>query len=136
VKASTFELVASDKWGAVRLAPRALKAVSELRKSSDENDVQRNVQLRRYFERFCELGPDGLDSAQFRREGAFKDGRGKKVAIFAFKPRQFRVYGAMLNVAGRRCFVGTHVDPSKKQNKADRALLEASAREIARLDEY
>jgi hypothetical protein len=44
--------------------------------------------------------------------------------------------GPILTVAGRRCFVGLSIDPSKKQNKADRQLLVATARAAVEFFEY
>jgi hypothetical protein len=58
------------------------------------------------------------------------------VAVWTFKGWQWRLYGAILKVMGRRCFVGVDVDPNKKKDRADQAKLKSSAKAIAELDEY
>ncbi len=55
--------------------------------------------------------------------------------IWTFKAPKWRLYGAILSVGGKRCFVGTRVDANKKQDKADQALLKATAKDIGELQE-
>jgi len=89
----------------------------------------------RYFERFCELGPQSLGEEKFKLEERLPDGKGGAVAVFTFKPFKLRIYGSILTVAGKRTFVGTRAD-AKKQDKANRELLKATAIDIANLAEY
>jgi hypothetical protein len=92
--------------------------------------------LKRYFERFCQLGPRGLNEEKFRFEDSFSDGAGGQVSVFTFKPFKWRLYGGILTVAGKRAFVGVRVDPDKKQDKANQELLKKAAADIAALAEY
>ncbi len=41
-----------------------------------------------------------------------------------------------MNINERRCFVGVKVDPDKKNDQADRAILNAAAKIIGSLAEY
>jgi len=45
------------------------------------------------------------------------------VLIQAFKTHKVRLYGAEMQIEGRRTFVIVEVDPAKKQNKADPTIL-------------
>jgi len=94
--------------------------------------------LQRYFGEFCEHREfyRRLNSEQFKREDGLKDGFGGLVAVWAFKAWKWRLYGSILPVHGKSCFVGTRVDASKKRNKANQAILRATARDIGSLAEY
>ncbi|WP_125901156.1 hypothetical protein [Methylobacterium indicum] len=74
----------------------------------------------------------------YRSEGQHpaKNGTNDKVAIWAFKPDGWRLYGAVLLVDGQKCFVGVKVDSAKKQNKPDREMLRRAAEIIGELTEF
>ena len=93
-------------------------------------------QLERFLDRFCASPRPSLTLEQYKKEGDFSDGCGGTVAVFEFKPFKWRLYGAVLRVAGKKCVVGTRVDPQKKQNKADRNALELTALDIGKLVEH
>lgn len=136
-RASDYEIVCEGSAGAVRLAPSAIAKYREAIAGQDVLSQRRKVQLGRYFGVFCERDDvhTQLNPLQFKKEGNFKDGNGAEVAVWAFKAWKWRVYGGILTVSGKRCFVGTRVDPDKKKDKADQALLRATAKDIGRLFE-
>jgi hypothetical protein len=110
----------------------------QLYENDDELSLKRRTHLQRYFKEFCDNDDyqRRLSDEKFKKEGNFRDGMGGSVPIYAFKAWKWRVYGAVMRVSSRRCFVGVVVDPDKKQNKADRAKLTAAATAIAQLAEY
>ena len=132
-KGADFDVVWTGDKAHVRLSPEAAKAYSELK--ADPNRVRALTQLERYFGRFCDAGERTLPREHFRFEES-KSVNGKKVPIFTFKPWQWRLYGSIYEVAGKRAFVGTKVDPGKKKDRADQALLKAAAEEISALTDY
>jgi hypothetical protein len=136
-RARDYEIVHAGKAADVRLAPKACADYRQAIAGQDKLSVQRRTHLTRYFTEFCEHAEfhKRLNPQQFKREGSFKDGYGGEVVVWTFKAPKWRLYGANLTVAGRRCFVGTRVDADKKQDKADQALLKATAKDIASLAE-
>jgi hypothetical protein len=131
-----YPVVRDGPYAAIRLSPGAHASYQQLFESNDKLSMKRRTHLARYFERFCEIGPQSLGEEKFKREDSFPDGRGGQVSVYAFKPFKWRLYGGILRVAGKRCFVGTRVDPSKKQDKANQQLLRNAANDIAELLEY
>jgi hypothetical protein len=121
---------------AVRLSPLADAEFQAIGSGNDELSVKRFVHLQRYFKEFCESRIPRLNDEKFRKEIDGVDSRGRPIAIWAFKPWKWRLYGAILQVAGKKCFVGVRVDPSKKQNKANKGLMNLAVEDIARLAEY
>jgi hypothetical protein len=136
-RAADYETVCEGVAAAVRLAPDACAKYRQAIAGQDKLSVQRRAHLARYFREFCEH-PDfhkRLNPQQFKREGSFKDGYGGEVVVWTFKAPKWRLYGANLTVAGKRCFVGTRVDADKKRDKADQALLKTTAKDIGSLAE-
>ncbi len=131
-----FPVVRDGPYAAIRLSPDAHAQYQQLFETNNTLAVQRRRHLARYFERFCEIGPESLGPEKFKREDSLPDGRGGHVSVYTFKPFKWRLYGGILTVARKRCFVGTRVDPDKKQDKADQQLLRAVAKDIADLLEY
>lgn len=74
----------------------------------------------------------------YRHEGSHPCGRpgGKKVSVWAFKPDGWRLYGAVLIVGNKKCFVGVDVDPAKKKQKVDQARLKSVALMVGEFDEW
>jgi hypothetical protein len=136
-RASDYETVCEGVAAAVRLAPKVYAEYCQAIAGRDKLSVQRRAHPGRYFGAFCEHLDfhKRLNPQQFKREGSFKDGYGGEVVVWTFKAPKWRVYGAILTVAGKRCFVGTRVDADKKRDKADQALLKATARDIGSLAE-
>jgi hypothetical protein len=135
-KAADFERVSHGSAGEIRLSPSAKKEYDKLESSKDPNAIRQRTQLKKFFERFCSHGEAGLSPEQFKREGTYPGHNRRKIGIWCFKPWQWRLYGAILEVMGKKTFVGVRVDPAKKQNKADQALLKAAANAIAELEEH
>jgi hypothetical protein len=137
-RAASYETVREGSAAAVRLAPAACAAYRQAIEGQDKLSVQRRTHLGRYFAEFCDHVQvhKRLNPQQFKREGSFKDGQGGEVAIWTFKAPKWRVYGAIMTVAGKKCFVGTRVDADKKQDKADQSMLRAAAKDIGDLAEY
>ena len=72
---------------------------------------------------------------RYKKQGNFptgNDGEGK-VSVYVFKGYQLRVYGGLVTIRGRQTWVGTAVDPKKKQNKADTGKLEKAAKALGKL---
>jgi hypothetical protein len=134
--AAEFERVRDGPYASVRLEPEVYRAYMQLFESNDTLSKKRRKHLERYFQRYCEIGPQALGEDKFKFEDSFPDGKGRQVHVYAFKSFQLRLYGGILTVAGKRCFVGVRVDPSKKSDKADQGLLRSAANDIAELVEY
>ena len=137
-RAQDFARVWTGSRADVRMSPGVAAQYMQDTENNDELSVKRKTHLERYFREFCDNDDYGrrLSDEKFKKEGNFRDGMGAQVAIYAFKAWKWRVYGAVMTVEHRRCFVGVVVDPEKKRNKADRAKLESAARAIANLAEY
>ena len=137
-KAANLPLVWQGSKADVRMTETVATQYFQAIENGDEISVKRMTHLERSFEEFTEHDDyyKRLSEQKFKKEGNFSDGRGGKVAIWTFKGWQWRLYGAILKVMGRRCFVGVEVDPNKKQNRADQNKLRSSAKAIAELDEY
>ena len=133
--AVTYSLIKQGKAASVRLSPRADSAYEEVRKGTDERSRKRRKQLDRYLQEFCENEPHRLNDQQYKKEGNFP-AKGRMIAVWTFKPFQWRLYGSVLMVDGKKCFVGVEVDDDKKQDRANKALLEAAATVISTLDEF
>jgi hypothetical protein len=138
LKAVTYRIVCMGPAGAVRLSPEAHDAYLQATVGTDEISMKRSAHLTRYFREFCDHVEffRRLSEEKFKKEGNFPDGSGDKVAVWTFKAWQWRLYGAIFAVEGRRCFVGVKVDAFKKQNRADQQMLKSTAKEVARLEEY
>jgi hypothetical protein len=101
--------------------------------------VKRKTRLVRYFAEFVNnmdyynrLGQD-----KFKKEGNFPSGHpGGDVALWEFKAFQWRLYGGIAEVEGRRCFVGVAVDPDKKRDRANQQLLTIAARRLGGFSEF
>jgi hypothetical protein len=134
--AATFLVVQDGPHAAVRLAPDVHAEYMQLFENTDHLSKKRRKHLQRYFHRYCELGHQALGEDKFKFEDSFPDEKGRQVPVYAFKSFQLRLYGGILTVDGKRCFVGVRVDSAKKSDKADQQLLRAAANDIAHLVEY
>lgn len=56
---------------------------------------------------------------------------GDEVLVLAFKSDTVRLYGADLCIEGEHAFICSAIDLSKKRDKANQALLDAAARNLA-----
>ena len=133
--AVTYSLVKQGKAASVRLSPKAVTAYGEVQKGTDERSRKRRKQLDRYLQEFCDNEPHRLNDTQYKKEGNFP-AKGRTIAVWTFKPFQWRLYGSVLTVNGLKCFVGVEVDEEKKQDRANKVLLEAAAAFISTLDEF
>lgn len=122
----------------VRMMEDVYSEYSQAIEGKDEISVKRRARLARYFREFCEhmdyymrMGQD-----KFKKEGNFPDGNGKMVAVWEFKAFQWRLYGGVTDVSGRRCFVGVAVDPDKKRDRANPQLLAAAAKRLGGFSEF
>ena len=78
------------------------------------------------LKKFSDWGTGGFSKDRFAFEERITVEH-KSVAIFAFKPWQFRLYGIIRTVNLKTSFIATHADPAKKQTKAHRGNLERAA---------
>jgi hypothetical protein len=117
----------------VLVTQKVKKEYDRLIAGTDERSLRQQRTLSRYLKAFCDLETPHLNDEQFKKEASFSVGGGNKIAIWAFKAWQWRLYGAILSLGGRKTFIGARVDADKKQNKANREMMEAAAKEIAAL---
>lgn len=129
-----LQLIAKGDVCRVYLSDDAMKEYLALQKRADRNEqnaVKAWRQLGNYMSRFCDHGYRKMIEEHFKSEGSFPNGRGNNVQIYAFKPHQWRLYGTICSYQGHTAFLGVRVDPSKKADKADRAILSAAAKTLA-----
>lgn len=117
----------------VVLAPSAAKAYRKLVNGNDRKSASGRVHLGRYFAEFCSRVEPRLDTEKFKPEGKFSDGSGKAIQVFVFKVWQWRLYGVVIGLEGKKSFVGVSVDPNKKQDKANQEILKSVAKRIRKL---
>lgn len=122
-------LIVRGRYGCVWLSDEAKHEYDVLCARADDTGIREARTINRYFERFAAMGPEGLDNPKMMKPAdRFKDGTGKQVQVFAMKAYEWRVYGVRRHHNGEPSFVGLCVDPDKKRDKADRALMEKCAR--------
>jgi hypothetical protein len=123
--------VATGAYGDVYLYDDALVKFKSLQdraeKNTDSNSVRQERTLSRYFQRYSDTGRTGLNDKMFKPQRKITTAQGK-VQIHEFKAYQFRIYGVEANFKGRRAFIGTACDASKKQDKANVNTLEKAAK--------
>lgn len=127
--APVVRCVARGHYGSVWLSESACEELQKLNARTDKLGIQEAKTIERHFRRFAELGPSRLDNNKmFKSLGKHKDGTGGRVHLFEFKAFQWRLYGVLRNFRGGRAFLGIEVDPDKKKDKADQALLARCAK--------
>lgn len=134
--AADFVVVATGPHADVRLSPLAKVEYDKVRDGTHELAIRQFRELERYMARFCESSTPSFGPGQYRKEDNLSDGQGGKAAVYEFKPRKWRLYGAILKVNEKKYFVGVRVDPAKKQDKADMKALRLTALDIGNLKEY
>jgi hypothetical protein len=136
--ALSFVVVCEGPAATVRLGPHAIEEYNAIQKGTDTLCVQRRTHINRYLSIFCSEANYRryLSDEKFKKEDDFSDGRHGKVAVSAFKAWKWRLYGSILIVGDKRCFVGVRVDSQKKQNNANQRLMKSAAKDIGELSEY
>ena len=89
-------------------------------------DRKERAKLEATMKRWCQDGPANLPTARFKNQTAFKKA-GKSVTVSVFKAHQVRFYGGVVQVDGQPVFLIIASDTSKKQDKANQALLKFTA---------
>lgn len=102
----------------------------KVRKAFGKAEARFRARCEKLMKRFAARGPEVLIETQFKFQERLTTGgqKGAKVAIYAFKAYQLRVYGGY--VPGKVEFVCTEIEVTKKQDEADRKVLERSARHL------
>ena len=108
----------------------------EIWMSDDALGVYRNAppndraRAERIMDTLCTEGPENLTPKQFNREGRHPNGKpdGKKMAVFAIKSYQLRVYGGW--VRGALLVFECPEATIKKQKTADQNQLKRVAKKI------
>jgi hypothetical protein len=126
--------VTSGSHADVWLFGEARDEYLELQKRNDQTSIREAASLKKYFERFAEHGPRGLSEQMFKPQDRRKTGVGNEVLIHEFKAYQFRIYGVVCTYKGKRCFLGTACDASKKKDKANPQKLNKAAEIWARIE--
>jgi hypothetical protein len=108
------------------------KAKAELEKKASAEQL---AGLEDLIERYAKEGPKGVPPKKWNgAEGWFPSDKAPgKVRLEALKPWQLRAYGFCCEFRGRPTLFITGIDPAKKQDKADRAILDAAGREAFRV---
>jgi len=87
--------------------------------------------------RWMEIWSGDLDCAistqRFKSQDSFTDQKGRKVQIWAFKSYQSRMYGFVRKVENKETFFVTAIDPAKKDDDADPAVLKRAKVEAFRV---
>jgi hypothetical protein len=123
MKINDLEYVENGPKGAVALTKPVAAAF-------EDANAKARARISRAMLNFSELGPGRhLNQEVFRHEERVKLGH-EQVAIFAFKGWQVRIYGGIEQINGKPTFVGTEIDKSKKQDKANRSLLRQAASKL------
>lgn len=109
-----YDKVAEGAYCEIWFAPKALKTY---KKATEEDRARMN----RVLDHLSEQGYSDLTDTQFKSEGRFPSGGGKKVLVYAAKAYQLRLYGVFQQGSPRRfiCPEGA----IKKDNKADQKQL-------------
>lgn len=103
----------------------------ELEKKATDEQLAGLVDLVR---RYGEGGWQCIPKKKFNNnEGWFPSKKDKRVRLEAIKPWQLRAYGFCQEFNGRRTFIITGVDTSKKQNGADQTILQTAGAEAVRI---
>lgn len=123
-----FVIVRDGPERRIMLSAEVLKGHEEIGQATDRFNVSRRRSLDRLFEKFCDVAKPNNNREQFVKEGNF--GAGNE-AVWAFKAFQFRVYGASFQVDSKETFLCVKFDPTKKQNRADQALLKAAGKALS-----
>jgi hypothetical protein len=135
-RACDFDVVISGAHADIRLSERALEAFRELEHATHRSAIAQFRHLERAMQRFCASERPSLPEEKYKKLGNYSDGRHGTVAVYEFKSFQWRLYGAVLTVSGRKCFVGLRVDAAKKQRRADMSLLTDTAADVGKLEEH
>lgn len=110
------------------------KAKGDLLKKAS---AEQRAGLEELVRRYAKDGPKGIPGKKWNgAEGWFPSDKAPgKVRLEALKPWQLRAYGFCCEFRGRPTLFITGIDPAKKQNKADRAILKAAGDEAFRVSE-
>lgn len=135
-KVVEFGLACDGEYAQVRLCPELVEEMKRLKGSTDHDDIRTRKQLDRRFAVYCGEQIPLLNQESFKKLGEFPDGVGGTCGVFEFKSYQWRMYGIVLGLSGKRCFVGLRFDPKKKKNKADQELLKRVGKDAGVLSEY
>ena len=114
-----YKNVASGKYCEIWFSCKTLKEY----KQAPQKD---RVRVNKILDHLSENGPENLHDKQYKSEGRFSDGTGKKIMVYAVKSYQLRIYGWWHDGPPRRmmCPEGA----IKKTDKADRSQLERVAK--------
>ncbi|WP_141402124.1 hypothetical protein [Rhizobium subbaraonis] len=99
-------------------------------KRFEKVDVKARARCLQWMKRFADDGHEFLDETKLKHEGRHSTGdkSGTKVAVWAFKAWQLRIYGGLV---GEKTFICTEIDDSKKRDAADQSLFGAAARKLS-----
>jgi hypothetical protein len=138
VSAASVRIICRGSVADIRMTNEVYGEYIQAIDGKDKISVKRKTRLLRYFGEFANnvdfymrLGED-----KFMKVGYFKSGGGGTIAVWEFKAFQWRLYGGISEVDGRRCFVAVAVDPDKKSNRANRQLLEIAAKRLAGFSDF
>lgn len=113
---------------------RAADEVMQHLKVIREKHKKHFFNAREILEKLMDVGLEGVNNTeQFTFEGRFPDGtpNGSRVAIYAVKAYQLRIYGGFRIVEGEESFVCIE-SVIKKANKADQKQLKRVAKKLGK----
>ena len=97
--------------------------------ASEKDQVKVKALLR---DQFCEFGFVKSHDKWNPDEGVYTVGT-RRIKLQAAKAHQCRVYGVVGSWNGKRSLFVSGVDPKKKQNKADKGILQRAAETAAKM---
>lgn len=120
---SDYKKVAEGTYCEIWMSDDALKTYSKA-------PAHDRARAERIMETLCSVGPADLTTKQFNSEGRHSSGdaSGKKIAVFAIKSYQIRVYGGW--VKGDKLVFDCPETTIKKQQTADQDQLKRVAKKI------
>jgi hypothetical protein len=118
---------------AVRAKTRCVAIDRGLEKLFKKVTPKDQGKIRRWMEIWCRDGAANIPKENLKPQERFQDVKGRSVQIWAFKSYQARMYGFSRIVDGRETFFVTAIDPAKKNDDADPAMLKKSKNEAFRI---
>ncbi|GBE44286.1 hypothetical protein BMS3Bbin10_02377 [bacterium BMS3Bbin10] len=91
-------------------------------------EAKERARCKKWMGFYAEDGDTNLDKQKFRFEARLPvgDKKGTRVAVYAFKAWQLRLYGSLIG----NTFVVTEIDTSKKSDRADSKKLKSAAQKL------
>jgi hypothetical protein len=104
-----------------------------LAKEFGKAKAQDKAKLLSWIQIWCDKPEGSIPAEKLKSQEHFTDAKGRKVHIFALKAHQARLYGFIRVVQTKETFLFASVDPSKKDDSADPAVIKRAKNEAFRV---